>query len=177
MAKVIYYVAVSLDGFIAGPDEDISQFVASGNGVDKYLSDLNDFGSVIMGSKTYKFGYKFGLKPGQPAYPHMYHYIFSDSLHLPNKHELVHIEKPKLNRVKEIITSSQTDVYLCGGGQFAGWLLDNNLIDILKLKINPIILGSGTRLFGNSKSKANFDLMDSSLYENGLQINTYKVIK
>jgi len=33
-----------------------------------------------MGKNTYEFGYKFGLKPGQRAYPHMTHYIFSNSL-------------------------------------------------------------------------------------------------
>ncbi|MBD0778915.1 dihydrofolate reductase family protein [Maribacter sp. ANRC-HE7] len=43
-------------------------------------------------------------------------------------------------------------VSLCGGGQFAGWLLDPGLIDILKLKMIPIILGDGISLFGNAKS-------------------------
>ena len=78
MRNIVYYVAVSLDGFIAGPDGDITGFVAGGSGIDQYLKDLKAFDTVIMGRKTYEFGYKFGLKPGEPAYPHTKHYIFSN---------------------------------------------------------------------------------------------------
>lgn len=78
MKKIIYYVATSIDGFISGLNEDISGFLPDGNGVQKYLDDLKEFKTVIMGRKTYEFGYKYGLKPGSPAYPHMDHYIFSN---------------------------------------------------------------------------------------------------
>ena len=177
MAKIVYYVATSLDGFISGPNNDVSNFVGEGNGLEKYLSDLKNFSTVIMGRKTYEDGYRFGLEPGQPAYPHMEHYIFSNSLQLENSHNLIHIEEPKIERINEIKEGSSTDIYLCGGGQFAGWLLDNNLIDILKLKINPIVLGDGIRIFGDSRTNINLNLKQSSLFDNGLQIATYEVIK
>ncbi len=67
MKKIVYYVASSLDGFISGPNDDISMFQTAGLGVEKYLSDLQNFGTVIMGRKTYEFGYLYGLHPGQPA--------------------------------------------------------------------------------------------------------------
>ena len=51
---------MSLDGFIVGPEDDISGFTADGAGIDHYLEDLKDFDTVIMGRKTYEFGYKFG---------------------------------------------------------------------------------------------------------------------
>ncbi len=76
MKKIVYYVASSLDGYIAGINDDISTFIPDGKGVEKYLSDLQSFKTVIMGLRTYEFGYQFGLQPGQPAYPHMQHYIF-----------------------------------------------------------------------------------------------------
>lgn len=177
MKKIVYYVATSLDGFINGPNNDVSSFVGEGNGLEKYLSDLLDFDTVIMGRKTYEFGYDYGIKPGQPAYPHMQHYIFSNSLRLKNTHDLIHIEKPSINRINEIKESSSTDVYLCGGGEFAGWLLDNGQIDVLKLKINPIILGGGVSIFGDSKTNANLKLMESRLFDKGLQIATYELIK
>lgn len=175
-AKIIYYVAISLDGYIAGPEEDISLFAGEGNGVEKYLSDLKLFNTVIMGRKTYEFGYKFGLKPGQPAYPHMEHYVFSNSLEIDDLHPNVHIEKLSINRVIEIRDSSSTDVYLCGGGVFAGWLLDHNLIDQLKVKINPIILGDGVRLFGDCRFSGAFKLLDTIQYEKGLQFCTYEIL-
>lgn len=176
MSKIVYYVAASLDGFIAGPNNDVSNFVGEGNGVEKYLNDLKNFNTVIMGRKTYEFGYEFGLEPGQPAYPHMQHYIFSNSLELENMHDLIHIEELKIDRINEIKESSSTDVYLCGGGQFAGWLLDNGQIDVLKIKINPIVLGGGVPIFGNSKANVNLNLKENGLFDNGLQIVTYEVI-
>lgn len=173
MSKVIYYVASSLDGYIAGPDDDISAFAAGGKGVEKYLSDLQHYNSVIMGRRTYEFGYKYGLKPGEPAYPHMEHFIFSDSLKIEKRSQNVHIEPILIERVKEIKDASETDVYLCGGGQFAGWLLEHGLIDQLKLKLNPIILGDGVRLFGNSTKNSKWQLEKSETFEDGLKILTY----
>ncbi len=174
MKKIIYYVASSLDGFIAGKNDDISQFILQGKGVEKYQQDLSTFETVIMGRRTYEFGYQYGLQPGQPAYPHMEHYIFSDSMNIKDLANTVHIEKKSIQRVLEIKESSTTDIYLCGGGDFAGWLLDNGLIDQLKLKLNPIILGEGIRLFGNSKSTQKWKLVDTESFDDGLQILTYE---
>ncbi|RNC85698.1 MAG: dihydrofolate reductase [Balneola sp.] len=173
MNKIIYYVATSIDGFIAGVNDDISLFAHGGNGVKKYLADLQGFKTVIMGRRTYEFGYQFGLKPGQPAYRHMEHYIFSDSMHIEELADTIHIEKKSIERVKEIKEQAKTDIYLCGGGVFAGWLLDHGMIDQLKLKLNPIILGEGVPLFGGSKTKTAFNLIEQEVFEDGLQILTY----
>ncbi|MTI40246.1 dihydrofolate reductase family protein [Fulvivirga lutimaris] len=173
MPKIIYYVASSIDGFIAGPNDDISNFVPGGKGVDKYLSDLQNFKTVIMGRRTYEFGYQYGLEPGQPAYPHMEHHIFSDNIKIEKLADSVHIEPKSIDRVKQIKESSETDVYLCGGGKFAGWLLENDLIDQLKIKLNSIILGEGIRLFGDSTKQANWNLLESESFDDGLKILTY----
>lgn len=173
MRKIIYYVASSLDGFIAGTNDDISSFILQGKGVDKYQADLLQFKTVIMGRKTYEFGYQYGLVPGQPAYPHMEHHIFSNAMQIDNLANTVHIESLTIDRVKEIKANATTDIYLCGGGKLAGWLLEHNLIDTLKLKLNPIILGEGTPLFGSSKTTAKWNLTEKESFEDGLQILTY----
>lgn len=77
--------------------------------------------------------------------------------------------------MKEIKENSETDIYLCGGGNFAGWLLDYGLIDQLNLKLNPIILGEGIRLFGNSMTKAKLNLTEREYFEDGLLILTYEL--
>ena len=92
MSKIVYYVATSLDGYISGLNEDISGFVGEGNGVVKYLDDLKSYSTVIMGRKTYEFGYKYGLEPGKLAYPHMDHYIFSSTLRLKDQDPKLHIK-------------------------------------------------------------------------------------
>jgi dihydrofolate reductase len=64
MKKVVYYVAISIDGFICGLDADISGFVGEGNGITQYIDDLKKFENVIMGRNAYEFGYVYGLIPG-----------------------------------------------------------------------------------------------------------------
>lgn len=173
MRKIIYYVASSLDGYIAGKNDDISKFILQGEGVEKYQADLANFGTVIMGRKTYEFGFQYGLEPGQPAYPNMEHHIFSNSLKIDNLSESVKIEKLSMDKVNEIRKTAKTDIYLCGGGQFAGWLLENGLIDQLKLKLNPVVLGGGTKLFGSSTANESWELADKESFSDGLQILTY----
>ena len=70
MRRIVYYVAVSLDGFISGPEGDIEGFASGGDGVEKYFSDLKHYDTVIMGRKTYEFGYKFTRDfNSNPKYP------------------------------------------------------------------------------------------------------------
>lgn len=175
MRKIVYYVAMSLDGFISEPNDDVSKFIYESNGVQKYLDDLANFDTVIMGRNTYEFGYKYGLKPGQPAYPHMTHFIFSNSLTFNSQDSKVQVRKVDLEEIIKIKQQSGSDIYLCGGGQFAGWLLDNQQIDILKVKLNPLILGKGVRLFGDSINDYKLELIDSETYDKGLQIMTFKL--
>ena len=76
---------------------------------------------------------------------------------------------------KSLKAGEGSDIYLCGGGQFAGWLLENEQITHLKLKLNPFISGEGVKLFGSSTKFYKTELIDSNLYDNGLQIMTYKL--
>ena len=133
------------------------------------------FDTVIMGRNTYEFGYAFGLEPGQLAYPHMEHYIFSSGLTFENQHKSLHIKELELKEITKLKQQSGSDIYLCGGGQFAGWLLDHQQIDILKVKLNPLILSDGIKLFGESNSSYQLELLDTQLYEYGLQFITYEI--
>lgn len=175
MRKIVYYVAVSVDGFISGPNDDISGFVQEGTGVTQYFQDLQTFDTVIMGRNTYEYGYKFGVQPGQPAYPNMKHYIFSDSMVFENPHPDVKVLNRDVAHIKALKSEPGTDIYLCGGGEFAGWLLDNQLIDVLKIKANPLIQGEGVRLFGSSSTKVKLNRIDLQEHDNSLQIVSYEL--
>src|SRR5688572_29131135 len=102
MRNIVYYVAASIDGFIAGPNDSIEGFIQEGKGVEKYFDDLNDFDTVIMGKHTYEFGYKYGLKPGQPAYKGMKHYIFSNQLQFEESNDAVEIVKRDIAFVRKL---------------------------------------------------------------------------
>lgn len=175
MRKVVYYVATSMDGYISGPAGDISGFVQESDAVERYLNDLKNFDTVIMGRKTYEFGYRFGLEPGKPAYAHMEHYIFSRSLNFKTQSRLVHVSKPDIEIIKELKKQKGTDIYLCGGGQFAGWLLRHEMVDILKLKLNPFIQGNGVSLFGDVSRMYNLTFIRGRQYTYGVQIIEYQI--
>lgn len=84
MRNIVYYVAVSIDGYIEGKNNSTDMFVREKSIVAYYMKDLQNFNTVIMGRKTYEYGYRFGLQPGKAAYPHMQHYIFSETLNFKN---------------------------------------------------------------------------------------------
>lgn len=175
MRKICYYVATSIDGYISGPNGDVSGFAQGGDGVETYLKDLQSFDTVIMGRKTYEFGYPYGLEPGQPAYPHMKNYVFSNNMQLESKSDQLKICPLDINIIKGILAEEGSDVYLCGGGDFANWLLEHEMIHTLKLKLNPFVQGSGVRLFGNSTKVCKLELIEHQQYEQGLQIITYSI--
>lgn len=175
MRRIVYYVASSLDGFISGINGDTSRFVM-GKGIDQYFKDLETYDTSIMGRGTYEFGYKFGLKAGENPYPSMKTYIFSNTLNLKNPSESLFVVPIDIDTISKLQDQDGSDIYLCGGGKFAGWLLAHKKIDVLKLKLNPILLGNGVRLFGEKIIPYNLELTMCNEYENGLLINEYKII-
>jgi dihydrofolate reductase len=175
MRTITYYVAATLDGYISGPEDNIEGFVSEGSGIEKYMKELNDFSTVIMGRNTYEFGFKFGVVPGLPAYQHMDHYIFSESASYPNKHDLVKVVPRAISIVQNLKQGQGGDIYLCGGGIFAGWLLDNEMIDLLKIKLSPVVFGAGVKLFGPSVKKVKMELLHEEKHDFGMLMLTYKI--
>ena len=129
-----------------------------------------------MGRATYEFGYEFGLEPGQPAYAHMDHYIFSNTLEFKETHPKVKVCPLDLQIISDLKKSSDTDIYLCGGGMFAGWLLEHKMIDTIILKLNPLIIGEGVRIFEGFDTQYKLDLIASDRYDQGLQIMEFNII-
>jgi dihydrofolate reductase len=128
-----------------------------------------------MGRRTYEYGFKFGIEPGQAAYPHMDHYIFSESAKYSDLHPSVKVVPHDLSIVRGLKAGEGADIYLCGGGIFAGWLLENDLIDTLKIKLSPVIFGDGVRLFEHSTKKVFMELTGQEVHDHGMQIITYRL--
>lgn len=175
MATLFYDVSVSIDGYISGPDGDISQFPHSGHMVDDYLKRLSNYTIALMGRATYEFGYTFGLKPGENPYPHMRSIVLSQSLTLPQERSVEIIRTDSVNFVRDLKTESQHPIYLCGGGELAGSLARAGLIDHLRLKRPAITLGGGTRLFGEDGASLKLTLINSQHYEDGDLFQTFAV--
>ncbi|GAB4565561.1 MAG: dihydrofolate reductase family protein [Haliangiales bacterium] len=175
MRKLVYDVALTLDGFIAHEDGSIGGFAMEGAHADAYMERLQGYDTVVMGRKTYEAGYAFGLKPGQRAYPHMDHYIVSKTLELGDDAEVTVVRGDFVDAVKKLKQADGGDIYLCGGGMLAGVLLDHGLIDQLLIKLNPVIIGSGISLFGARAGQVAATLIDTETYENGVVLLRYSL--
>jgi dihydrofolate reductase len=176
MRKIVYHVATTLDHYIAHENGTINGFPAEGPHVEDYLASLQEYDTVIMGRRTYEFGYDYGLQKGQPAYPHMQHYIFSKSLTFEKPSQQVHIiNRDEIAFIKQLKQTEGTSIYLCGGGHFAGFLLEHQMIDELKIKLSPVLFGSGIPLFGNTKKEVSLILLDTKIYDTGVSIICHEI--
>ena len=176
MHPIIYDVAVSIDGYISGSGGDISQFAQEGAVVDDYTARLETYTTAIMGRGTYEFGYRFGMKPGQNPYPHMKTIVFSKSIEFRDSSEIT-VDRPCDDEsIKAVRERSSGPVYLCGGGDFAGSLLTSGLIDVLRLKRAPIVLGDGVRLFGGAEISPMLEHAETRDYGGGYLLQEFRVL-
>ncbi len=175
MHPIIYDVAMSLDGFIAGPDGDVSGFAHSGPVVEDYQGRMAGYSVAIMGRATYEFGYRFGSEPGQNPYPSMRSLVFSRTLLCPENSDVEVIRDTDHEMLESLKATAEGEIYLCGGGAFAGALLDMGVIDVLRLKRAPILLGSGVRLFGERSTGAEIECTETKNYPSGYVFQAFRI--
>ena len=174
MRKVKYYVASSLNGYIARTDDSFDYFVAEGEHVPDYLESLNSFDVVLMGRKTYEVGLRLGVTD---PYPHMKSYVFSRTMkESPN--EKIHIVSDNIAElVRGLKEETGRDIYLCGGGELATILFREGLIDEVILKLHPVMVGTGIRLFSEAIKQIDLELISSKTFNSGVIVLQYRVKK
>lgn len=177
MSELIYHIATTVDTFIADVNGECppALFATEGDHIQDFLEQIKEYQVVLMGGNTYRFGFKYGLKPGEPAYKDIKHIIFSKTLDFVSNSKVELVKEDAVEYVKKLKGTIDGKIWLCGGAQLAGELFDHKLIDTLKLKINPTCAGEGLKLFGDSKRIAKFQLTDFKTYESGVVLTTYKI--
>lgn len=173
--KLIYYVATTVDQFIAHADGRVDGFLTEGEHIPDYMNSLRDYDTVIMGKNTYEFGYAYGLKAGEPVptYGHMMQYVMSQTMPEYQHPQLQVIRQDPAEFVRELKSQTGDQIYLCGGGALAGYLLDHTLIDDLIVKVNPVLFGDGIPLFGESKRQVGLTYRHSKIYPTGVIFTHY----
>lgn len=188
MRKLIYYVACTLDGFIAHEDGSFDGFLTEGEhfidlfknfpetipshlrsefGVD---AENQHFDAVLMGRKTYEVGVAVGVTN---PYPHMQQYLFSQSFLESPDPAVELVTKNPLAKVKELKQGVGKDIWLCGGGEVATQLFSE--IDELILKVNPVVIGKGIPLFRGEVKPTAVEVLESKSYPNGFRVDHYRV--
>ncbi len=161
MRKVILNLAVSLDGFIEGPNGEFDWCFAD---QDYGLMDfMNRIDSIFIGRKSYELILQMGENP----YPDKLKYVFSRTLkNVGGNTKLIsqNIEE----EVKNIIDQDGKDIWLYGGANLVTSFLNTGLVDEIQLAVHPILLSKGKSLFKDIKERKYFKLIDTKTYSSGL---------
>jgi dihydrofolate reductase len=172
MRALKYYVACSVDGFIAHRDGSFDGFLADGEHVADFLASYDWFDVVLMGRKTYEVGLREGKTN---PYPMLKSYVFSRTMKASPDPHLTLVSENAIDLVKGLRGQSGKDVWLCGGAELAFTLFGAGLVDELVIKLNPLLLGAGIPLFAGVVRQSALELAASKVYGNGVALLRYRV--
>jgi dihydrofolate reductase len=185
MRNIIVLSMITLDGVMqapGGPDEDTSGGFEYGGWVAPYFDEA--YGQVmqkqmkpadlLLGRKTFVIfaSYWPEHENAWPGINDVTKYVLSNTLNQSNWKNTVFLKS-----LADIITlknSVGSDIQVHGSGELVNLLLKNDLVDELWLKIHPITLGKGKKLFGDGTNPAAFTLVESTVTPSGVIIANYK---
>lgn len=173
MSQVILYIAASIDGFIAGPDGDISWLKPFETGPDDYgFSDFySGIGASLMGSKTYEksLSLKGGIDPVLPTF------VLTKQKWAPARTNIT-FYSGDLSAVLDLIRSQTSkNIWLVGGGQLTRSFLREGLIDEIILSIVPVFLGKGIPLFQDIQVPLPIQTIKMQKFSSGIVQIRYRV--
>jgi dihydrofolate reductase len=185
MRKIIVLSFITLDGVMqapGGPEEDTSGGFNYGGWVAPYGDEV--YSKVIqkqlkpadylLGRKTFEIWAPYwpehrdfwpGINDGTK-------YVMSKTMKKSDWKNSVFIKS--LADIKKLKNSNGSDIQVHGSGKLIQLLLKNDLVDELWLKIHPLTLGKGKKLFANGAIPAAFTLTESSVTSTGVIIANYK---
>ncbi|WP_280183202.1 dihydrofolate reductase family protein [Nocardia cyriacigeorgica] len=193
MRKLTYYVASTIDGFIATEDGSVDFFPVGGDhgpaitaqypetlptkvrealGIDRRNAN---FDTVLMGRKTHDFGVRTGTSS---PYAHLRQFVVSTTMTESPDPAVELISADPLATVRELKRDKGLGIWLCGGGELAQALLPE--IDQIFLKLYPIVLGRGRSLFGDGPKlpePTRFRVITSQVFEDGVAFVKYARIR
>ena len=177
---------ISLDGVMqapGGPQEDTSGAFEYGGWTAPYGDDvegkiirkeLGEPADYLLGRKTYDIWADYWPDHGDfwPGINSGTKYILSNTLKKSDWQNTVFVEN--LEDIKKVKNSEGPDIQIWGSSQLIQLLLANDLVDELRLKIYPLLLGEGKRLFDNSSIPSAFTLTESVTTTKGIIIAYYQ---
>ena len=162
MRKIIYFVATSLDGYIASKDGSVDWLFTEGDyGTNAFMKTID---TILMGRKTYEQASEFGL--GYFAGKKIYVFTKSKKLKVADGVEITNEDAVAFTR--KLISKKGKNIWLMGGRELASSLQNKNLIDEYNLFVHPIILGEGISLFKNLHKISELKLKSYKKFSSGL---------
>lgn len=159
MRKVILFIAMSLDGYIADKNGKVDWLTGEREDVetdDGYENFVKDVDTVIMGWKTYH-QIVTELSPEQWVYDDLQCYVFTKREH-PSTQNIRFLSNDPCSLINEMKKEEGKDIWICGGADIIRQIMEEDLIDIYRISVIPMILGEGIRLFPGKGQKIRLNL-------------------
>ena len=181
--KVKYFVANSLDNFIARPDGSVEWLFNDGTdyGMKEFFASID---TMLMGRKTYEFTLSHGPRPKRAdkktkrkraPESGMRGYVFSRTLKPEDGGDAEIVSGDAGAFVRNLKADEGKDIWLMGGGILARSLFAENLVDEIHLNVHPVLLGRGIPLFPDIGTQIDLELHECKSHQNGCVQLTYRV--
>ena len=170
MRRVLYRVAASLDGYIAGPRGEVD-WIVHDPAVD-FAKVYEQVDTVLLGRRTYELT----RQPGAPPWPQGWRiYVFSRTL-VPEEHPGVTVVRVDAGpRVAALRAAPGRDIWLFGGGSLFRSLLAARQVDLVEVLLVPVLLGDGIPLLEKGAPPTALALEEVERYPSGLLGLRYRI--
>lgn len=171
MRKVILYIAVSLDGYIADSDGRVDWIDSCGipeemtGCYERFVAGID---TVVMGWRTYQ-QIVTELSPDNWVYDGLQSYVITHR-RKENCEEIQFTDENPVSLISRLKMQDGKDIWICGGASVANQLMAEGLIDVLHLTMLPITLGSGLRLFNEGLPLSRYSLVKLNQYADIIEL-------
>jgi dihydrofolate reductase len=185
MRKIIVLTFATLDGVMqapGGPDEDLSGGFEYGGWSAPYGDEVSgrimqkqmEPTDILLGRKTFDIFASYWPEHADywPGINDVTKYVMSNTLEKSDWNNSVFLKSRA--DIENLKNSEGTDIKVWGSGELTQFLLKNDLVDELWLKIYPVILGKGKKWFSDDATPAAFTLIESTVTPGGVIFANYK---
>jgi dihydrofolate reductase len=186
--RLVYYAAMTIDGFIAEADDTIGWLTSydgtyAGEGAEpmegNYARFYDGIGALVMGSATYEF--VLGTVEGGGSWPYQGKpcwILTSRDLPVPpgDEVDVRFYSGPVAEICDELVAAAgERDVWIVGGGNVASQFADEGLLDAVRVHVVPVVLGTGKPLFDRRLPSNPVQLTSAVARDNGMVELTYEL--
>lgn len=168
MKKLSLFIATSLDGYIAKPNDDLSFLkLVEKEGEDYgYTAFTENIDTIILGRKTYDYVLR---EIGTSHYDNGQRdvYVITRTAR-PGAGRTTFYNGELTELIKRLKSAGGKNIYCDGGAEVINELLQHDLIDEFIISIIPILVGNGTKLFADNRPEQQLEFVNAKTFETGL---------